>query len=340
MKTIYLHVGNLKTGTSAIQKFCSDNRSELLDHGYDYLFCARPKNNNTNHGKLPISLIQKYGGHVPLWYGEDDSFESVKQHVVKAIESSSCDNIIISSEEFYRIAGYKAGVVESARKDLQDLFGNYQLKVIMYVREPLEFSKSWYNEVNKANVPRKRFIDFFYFLNDSYLLPHRNVDFWRQSFGNECLTIEPYQLSGIEHIARFTSLIGCESTFPVSFENPMVNIKRDEETLEHDRIRRIMRMPDREEQAAYLRHFVFESPANFKALRDKIERVNNAFKQFCDQENFDLPTKKFYLRDLLLHEESVNRNDYPLELFRLKKSAKFNLAALGDYLKKLRDSMR
>ena len=158
MKTIYLHVGNFKTGTSAIQKFCSDNRGKLLKCGYDYIDCARPRNNHTNHGKLPLSLAQKHGCYIPNWYNEKDDYQSVSKAVVEEIESSVCENIIISSEEFYRIAGYKKAIVQSAANELQELFAGHTVKALMYVREPLEMLKSWYNQANKPNVPTRRFI--------------------------------------------------------------------------------------------------------------------------------------------------------------------------------------
>jgi hypothetical protein len=41
MKTVYLHIGNFKTGTSAIQASCSRNRDLLLENGIDYLLSGR-----------------------------------------------------------------------------------------------------------------------------------------------------------------------------------------------------------------------------------------------------------------------------------------------------------
>lgn len=36
MKTLYLHIGTPKTGTSAIQIFCKDNQETLKKQGYYY----------------------------------------------------------------------------------------------------------------------------------------------------------------------------------------------------------------------------------------------------------------------------------------------------------------
>ena len=36
MATLYLHIGMHKTGTTAIQRFCAENRRALLKRGYCY----------------------------------------------------------------------------------------------------------------------------------------------------------------------------------------------------------------------------------------------------------------------------------------------------------------
>ena len=198
MKTIYLHVGNFKTGTSAIQRFCSDNRQRLLGCGIDYLETARPASDRTNHSCLPLSLIQKYGQFVPEWYEAEGDFDTTSQALLAEMENSPCDNILISSEELYRLACFSSDFARDAIRELGGLFTGYEVKVVMYVREPLAFVKSWYNQVNKGNLPHRRFIDFFYFMNDSVLLPQANAKFWRECFGHDCLILEPYGKRGTD----------------------------------------------------------------------------------------------------------------------------------------------
>jgi len=309
MKTIYLHVGNFKTGTSAIQKFCSDHRKELLDSGFDYLPGARPSRNTVSHGKIPVSLIMKYGGHVPSWYIDTDSFSDVCAAVVTQIDSSKCDNIILSSEEFYRIASYKNSTIKSAIADLRELFSGHQVKVIMYVREPLPFSKSWYNQANKANIPLRRFTDFFYYLNKSLLLPQNNARFWRDCFGSDCLIIEAYGLSGTNHIRRFLDLIAADPSLAIQASDSLINAKRNEKTLELDRISRIMLLKDVNEREIYLNSFVLKNAANTQKLQDKIDFINREFVNFCREEGLTFRNASFGLADLMDYEKTINRKD-------------------------------
>jgi hypothetical protein len=309
MKTIYLHVGNFKTGTSAIQKYCSHNRRQLLGMGYDYIKSARPRSNNTNHGKLPISLIMQYEQNIPTWYDDKESFGQVSKAVIEEIEKSSEDNIIISSEEFYRIPGCKAPTVENAKVELRALFSKYNVKVIMYVRKPLDMTKSWYNQVNKSNKPTRRFTDFFYYMNNSLLLPQQNADFWRSCFGENCLTLEPYHLNSTEHIHRFIELIGISNPLDFRTSVSKINPRRNEDTLESDRISRIMLLESESERNVYLNSFVFLNTANEKKLMEKIKFINQKFANFCESENLPMPKANFDITDLLAHEKKVNRND-------------------------------
>lgn len=340
MKTIYLHVGNFKTGTSAIQKFCSDHREELLEDGFDYLRCARPSRNNSNHGKLSVSLISKYGGHIPHWYNDKDDFQLISKTVIGEIQRSSCDNIIISSEEFYRIAGYKAATVERAACDLQKLFSGHRVKVIMYVRKPFDLLKSWYNQANKSNRPFRRFSGFFYHLNNTILLPQSNALFWRKCFGSGCLTLEPYTLFGNEHVQRFLELVGTKVSPDEHSPHLLVNQKRSEKTLEQDRISRIMLLKHEDERKKYLESLIVSSENGIQKLEIKVDFINRNFASFCSQEGIALENTTFSLSDLITHEEKVNGNDAIPPGFLRRNLAKLRDSHLAHLIKKIQRAMQ
>jgi hypothetical protein len=309
IKTIYLHVGNFKTGTSAIQKFCSEQRDQLLENDMDYLEQARPVSAPTNHGKLPLSLLAKYQKFLPDWYEEKDGFETVATAVRDEVENSRCGRILISSEEFYRLASLPKKSAQSSIDDLRLTFSGHEVKVIMYVRKPLDFLKSWYNEVNKGRRPQRRFIDFFYFLNESLLCPENNAKFWRECFGPDCLILEPYCRYGFDHIDRFMELANIQIAYKKMDDEVLVNPTRNERSLEKDRINRIMASCTKAEREQYLRSFVFSNQTNFRLFKKKIVRVNADFVNFCSEEKLSLPDASFSQGDLLLHEEKINRKD-------------------------------
>jgi hypothetical protein len=189
----------------------------------------------------------------------------------------------------------------------------------MYVREPLEFAKSWYNQANKANLPLRRFTDFFYYLNNSLLLPQNNARLWRDCFGSDCLIIEPYELIGAKHIQHFFELMGSDASLAVHASGSPVNEKRNEKTLELDRISRIMLLKTEKEREIYLLSYVLSDSSTTQKLQDKIDFINVEFADFCQGENLEFQNASFTLTDLIAYEEIVNRKDASSpSLFRRK----------------------
>ncbi len=312
MKRIYLHIGQFKTGTSAIQQFCNDNREMLLALGVDYLSTARPANNPTNHGKLSLSLFTRFAEKIPEWYDDADSFADVAEAVRNEIEISDCTRIIVSSEEFYRYARLDQESASTAISELQSVFAGYDVRVIMYVRAPLDFMKSWYNQLNKAPVPRRRFTDVFYFLDDSMLIPRITADFWRECFGRDCLILSPFIGESQGHIARFFKLLDIELPESCPLPEDLVNEKRNEADMEIDRMRKILALDDLEKQHKYLNSAVLASDAAFASLEQKVARVRDSFREFCTEEGLIFPESEFSVADLLIHEERVNSKDVVL----------------------------
>lgn len=339
-KRVYLHVGNFKTGTSAIQKFCSENRLSLIEAGVDYIAAARPAANPTNHGKLALSLYRKYDRRVPAWYSDGDDFNEVADSLRRAMDASECDTLVISTEELYRIPGFPEKVSSGIGSDLRRLFATYDLRVIMYVRAPMDFACSWYNEINKAHKPRRRFIDFIYRLEPNLLLPEDNAAYWRSLFGRECLHLEPYVLRGNAHLRRFLELldIGQFENLPESEQR--VNPMRDESSLERDRLEKIMALQDTEQRSRMLRSQALASVENFRKLQEKVNMIGSQFDLFCEREEIVVPGGKFRLEEMLVHDERVNRRDIvgvnPLRVlgYRCRQSA------VGTFAKQVRDVLR
>jgi hypothetical protein len=306
MKTVYLHIGNFKTGTSAIQEYCSRHRDILLKNDIDYIRSGRSASAPKSHATLPLSMLYERDRYTPAWYRRQESSAEVLSAVRKEIESSGCNNILISSEEFYRIAGLSEKVAEDIMNNLTPTFAGFQVKVLMYVKPPLQFLKSWYNQANKANVPIRRFIDFTYYLNSSLLLPRRNATLWRKHFGQDCLIIEPYNLAGSRHLERFFELLDLEPDSTWSIPDTVTNPKRREDTMELDRKARILALNDSDERKLYLENEITADAVKLKKLEEKIDGINRDFALFCQQESIIMDHRPISIADLLRHEQLVN----------------------------------
>lgn len=194
MKIIFLHIGGFKTGTSAIQEYCDSSENELRKNDIYYPKAARPSGNPTNHGLFSISLCEKYGIGTPAWYTDKTSFEEVATHLAEEISNCKAKFVLISSEEFCRLANSERG--SEAIREIKALFCDYNLKVIYYIRDSLEFLSSWYRQVNRGPVPPLRFLDFCDKLTTSFLDQSKIYNLFAEILGAANIELRKYDKHG------------------------------------------------------------------------------------------------------------------------------------------------
>ncbi len=308
MKTVYLHIGNFKTGTSAIQKYCSDNREELLKAGCCYPLSGRPHGQVTgnSHSALSLSLLQELGVGVPLWYRHGASFSQVAHGLLEELNTTSVNTALISSEEFYRFATLKAEHEDATKRQLQALFQSFEVKAVMYVREPLDFAKSWYNEVNKSSLPIGRFSDFLFNLPLGYIDPRINAGFWRQLFGHESLILRRYDPQSTRHIEGLLETLGLNADRLPPASKERVHKKRDENTLERDRLAKIHAIKSEKERNWWLKRNSLGSAEGMSTFQQKLEFISQGYETFCETEGIDPSESKLTLEAVLQHQKQVN----------------------------------
>jgi hypothetical protein len=131
-KTLYLHVGLPKTGTSAIQTFCSLNREALKKYNLYY----------------PVSGILEYGQYELFtpWHNPNALNKKKWQDLLAELEQYRTDNLLISSEAL--------GAVVRLTLHERNLFFDgiarqlpaYKIKIIIYLRKSDDFLKSLYKQ--------------------------------------------------------------------------------------------------------------------------------------------------------------------------------------------------
>lgn len=138
-KTIYLHVGMHKTGSTTIQYFLYDNKDTLLLHDFDY---------------LTDNCVEK--AHQPLgwsFHGVQSAIEKYcpwrEQGVINYLENeiirSDKNNFIISSENLFLLNDME--FIER----FFNRFKGFEFKVLVYLREQASFVESWYCELVRAD---------------------------------------------------------------------------------------------------------------------------------------------------------------------------------------------
>lgn len=151
-KNLYIHIGLPKTGTSAIQKFFIDNY-DILKEKYDFCYPEFGRWVDGSHHNIAFSLSTNP-------YVEMKSNEEQKLYLdelEKAIITSDCKNILLSSECFHL---YNNNNFISKFKD------KYNIKIICYLRRQDQYLESIYAQnvrdlVYREKLSFKEFTDSF-----------------------------------------------------------------------------------------------------------------------------------------------------------------------------------
>jgi hypothetical protein len=184
IKTVYVHIGMSKTGSTAIQKNLKNNYEILKKNGILYPINARL--NGDNHNTLEKFI--KY-----------NNFPEQAKLFLEEINNASESKILISSELFERMN-------ENKWITLKNFLKPHTIKIIIYLRPQDEAIISMYNELVKKHACS---ISFSQYLKEtprldllnyqSLLLPLEKI------FGRENLIVKSY--TNNNHIEDFYKTI-------------------------------------------------------------------------------------------------------------------------------------
>ena len=144
MRTLFIHIGSGKTGTTSIQKFLAANRERLLDQNFCY------PGYDDNHHQL-VTIFEKDDRILPRILASQNAqkirlnSQIHRDIIIKEIERSN-KNFIISSEYFQHITNNKnvKKIFHFFRKFFQ------KIEIIYYVREPIGLYQSIAQQYIKA----------------------------------------------------------------------------------------------------------------------------------------------------------------------------------------------
>lgn len=227
MKTLYLHIGTPKTGTSAIQHFLLKNRSVLEAHGYCFpdLPCqyTYARNNRNGYFLTAHTGYQKGFGQISRCF-------------------ETYDNVILTEETLWRhlyVHPQIAADLEAhARKN------GYRIQIIVYLRAQDEFIVSLWKE----NVKHRKHALTLTFQerlpqvleNESFILEYASrLDELASVFGSEHLTVRRYERSSWKNgliIDDFLECVGLEHTQEYQELDALKNPSLSENTVEIKRV--------------------------------------------------------------------------------------------------------
>lgn len=212
-KTLFIHIGAHKTGTSAIQKFLSLNRENLKNNGYLYPHSGkRIAHHFVPHGLQDRTVIY-------------ENPKKLTERLVNEMKKSDQNTIILSSESFELLKKEETSRLKEIIPD------KFLVKIIYYVRRQDEQLESRYNQRVKMQSLGfdKNFDEFLqsFSLNEldyySHLLP------WKETFGKENIIVRVYEKEQLPNgiFRDFLSAVGLDLDenfeLPKRVVNPSLN---------------------------------------------------------------------------------------------------------------------
>ncbi len=231
MKTLYIHAGTPKTGTTALQDFLPENQSLLNSRGFVFPEVPIYFRGVAQHQTAHFLAVWEEDGNVPEQW--DQGFEIVK----KAFEEYP--NVIISDEQVWW-RQHKKGFWEEVTKRVRDM--GAVLKVIVYLRRQDDQIESFYNE--KVKGMPKLTLTFSEYLksgeNDYFPLNYAaELDRFSKYIGKENLIVRSYEKGnfiGGNIFADFLDAIGLSLTDEYKLPSRHANTRWPEHVMEVKRM--------------------------------------------------------------------------------------------------------
>lgn len=196
-KTIFFHIGTVKTGSTYLQRTMWEDRALLESLGVTYL------------GVTPPAL------HLPRWANADFLDDPALHDTARRlIEEAPADRILISEEGWF------------ARPELiaHPLFDGFDKRVIVYIRRPAELVAAWaaenaepYNAIVERHGSGRGPVAFERGIED---FAREYADAMRKCFrqfdalGPEMVTVRPFEreaLRGGDLLTDFLSVLGIDA---------------------------------------------------------------------------------------------------------------------------------
>ena len=230
-KTVFIHIGFMKTGTSAIQSFLNSNEKLLKKHGFYY-----PEVNKKAMNYLGFSLLDEVPPkiHNKLPESRQDLYEKLK----KEIDKTKLDKIILSTEAFSLITtNYFIG--EKAPRRLLEFFKdkNYEFKIIAFIRRQDEYLESQYNQhIKTHNFWNLYSNDILAFYKEKKQLFNFDLilDRWAKYVGEDNIKLKVYKKNN-NSVSEFLEILGINDK-PIFDNAKEFNSKLDSKALDFMRI--------------------------------------------------------------------------------------------------------
>ena len=203
-KTVYIHIGAPKTGTTAIESFFALNRNSLRKNGYLY------PGYGLDHHEIANEINDTKKNKGDLLHRNSNTLR-----VLREIQNTECHSIIISSDWFYSMGG-----AIKLKQTMEQMLGKlFIVKIIFYGRRQDHAFQSAYQQMVKPCSRKPLTIPISEFLLDKNRLRqwdyYHKLQEWEEAFGKDAIIVRVYEKKQFykdDLIRDFLHIIGLELT--------------------------------------------------------------------------------------------------------------------------------
>lgn len=201
-KEAIVHIGLHKTGTTSIQQFVQDNIIGFRGEGLDfYQGMVFPQNHVELHAATMRPERQSGYKNRSGLVVDDSYIKFVKERVAKFISETKSPRVLFSNE------GLSLLRYPDEMKRLQDLLAVDNVKIIVYLRRPGDFLKSYAQQLIKVPGTLPAVINqdsFAYTEPDSWLVDFtQRVGAFKEAYGDKNVVLIDYD----KELMRFGNVI-------------------------------------------------------------------------------------------------------------------------------------
>lgn len=205
MPTLYIHIGHEKTGTTAIQNFCYENRDELRSKGVLYPEIGYQKFVQSSLVNC-IHNLDNNGKYLEFFpAGESIDYKAIWGVLVQSAREWG-EDILISSEHF--ISRLNKRGIGFIKQYLSENLPEYDVKILVFLRRQDECFVSRLSTLSKAGASlpvehwKKEVLDKGLYYDYVQLL-----DLWSSEFGIDAMILKNYR-KGIDVTDEIQSVLG------------------------------------------------------------------------------------------------------------------------------------
>ena len=231
MKTVFLHIGTAKTGTTSLQRFLKINEKVLNSKGFTYPMMPFTFKEAADERNAHFLTMWDTPDKQNRW---DKGFSVVKDAI------SSYDNVILSDEQLW-IVQPKKGFWEKTLSAFKNA-GADNIKVIVYLRPQDQMAESHWNQRVKGRLKLSETFDEFLNGGGYNFFPldyGKTVDWVAEHAGVHNLTVrvfEQQQFTGGSLHADFLNVLGLGLTEEYKEPAHVSNVRLPDNVVEIKRL--------------------------------------------------------------------------------------------------------